>query len=156
VISSTQIRKFITEGHIVEAVEMLGHPYLISVERVQGLKIGSQIGFPTLNFKRPSSQKVIPPPGVYAAELSFEDSILSGALYFVDCPTFSQREVHFEFHALELRGKTPEPGETGHIWVRHFIRKDRPFSDPGELAVQIELDVNKIRQYFSEEKLQWR
>jgi len=156
IISSTQIRKFITEGQISEAVGMLGHPYLISAERVQGLKIGSQIGFPTLNFKRPSSQKVIPPPGVYAAELSFEDTILTGALYFGDCPTFGQREVHFEFHALELNGKMPEPGETGHIWVHRFIRKDRPFSSTGELAAQIEQDVNKIRQYFSEEKLQWR
>ena len=155
-ISSTQIRKYITEGRIVEAVEMLGHPYLISAERISGLKIGSQLGYPTLNFQRPPSQKVIPPPGVYAAELEFDGSVLSGALYFGDCPTFSDRDIHFEFHALHLSEKLPQVGENAHIWLYKFIRADREFDGPGKLVEQIKQDVNDIRKFFSEEKRQWR
>lgn len=155
-ISSTQIRKLITEGSMADAVEMLGHPYLISVKRIEGLKIGSQIGFPTLNFKRPSSHKVIPPPGVYAAELEFENTTLTGALYFGACPTFAQRDAHFEFHALDLKDVFPQVGETAHIWVHRFIRADHTFSNTDDLVRQIQIDVNEIRQYFSEERLQWR
>lgn len=156
IISSTQIRKMITDGSMAEAVEMLGHPYLISAERIEGLKIGSKIGFPTLNFKRPSSQKVIPPPGVYAAELEFKNIILTGALYFGACPTFSDRDTHFEFHALDLKGTFPLVGQTAHIWVHSFIRRDQAFSNTGELVSNIQQDVNKIRHFFSEERLQWR
>jgi riboflavin kinase/FMN adenylyltransferase len=156
VISSTQIRKYITEGRIAEAVEMLGHPYLIEAIRTSGLKIGTQIGYPTLNFKRPPSPKVIPPPGVYAAELEFDNKCFTGALYFGECPTFSEREVHFEFHAFDFVGDDPKAGERANIWLHRFIRKDRSFSDADSLVEQIKSDVNKIRKYFTEEKLQWR
>lgn len=148
VISSTQIRKLILEGSIAEAVEMLGHPYLISAERIEGLKIGSQIGYPTLNFKKPSSQKVIPPPGVYAAELEFGDKVLTGALYFGACPTFAQRDTHFEFHALDLKGIFPQTGQIAQIWVHRFIRSDKAFSNTDDLVKHIQQDINEIRQYF--------
>lgn len=156
VISSTRIRQLITEGCLSEAVEMLGHPYLISVERIEGLKIGSQIGYPTLNFRRPPSQKVIPPPGVYAAELEFNDTVLTGALYFGDCPTFSDRDTHFEFHALDLKEATPQLGETAHIWIHRFMRRDQAFSNTEELVRHIQQDINQIRNFFSEERVQWR
>ena len=155
-ISSTQIRKFVMEGRVTEAVEMLGHPYLISAVRTQGLKIGSQLGYPTLNFKRPPSQKVIPPPGVYAAELEFKGNVLPGALYFGDCPTFAQRDIHFEFHALQFNGQFPEDDETALIWLYRFIRNDRSFLSTQELVEQIRHDVNEIRHFFSEEKRPWR
>lgn len=156
VVSSTQIRKLISEGNLADAVEMLGHPYLISAQRVEGLKIGSQIGVPTLNFKRPPSQKVVPPAGVYAAELEFNDSVLTGALYFGACPTFENRDAHFEFHAFDLKETYPQIGETANIWVHRFIRSDKAFSNTEDLVKHIKIDVNEIRQYFSEEKLQWR
>lgn len=147
-VSSTRIRKLITEGCLSEAMEMLGHPYLISVERIEGLKIGSQIGYPTLNFKRPPSQKVIPPPGVYAAELEFNDTLLTGALYFGACPTFNDRESHFEFHALDLKGTTPQVEQTAHIWVYRFMRSDQAFSNTEELVRHIQQDINQIRIFF--------
>ena len=152
VVSSTAIRKCIIDGSITEAVEMLGHPYLISAIRTRGLKIGSQIGYPTLNFIRPPSQKVIPPPGVYAAELEFDGVVQPGALYFGECPTFAQRDVHFEFHSLDLTGREPEVGQTAHIWLYKFIRKDRTFTDPDELVKGIKKDINAITTFFQEEK----
>lgn len=156
VVSSTEIRKCIIDGRIADAVGMLGHPYLISAERTRGLKVGSQLGYPTLNFIRPSSQKVIPPSGVYAAELEFDGNVQPGALYFGDCPTFDHRDVHFEFHSLELNGREPEVGQTAHLWLYKFIRKDKTFSNPDELVEGIKKDVFEIMTFFQEEKLQWR
>lgn len=148
VISSTQIRKFISEASISEAVEMLGHPYLIKAERASGLKIGTQIGVPTLNFQRPTEQKVIPPPGVYAAELEFGEIKLSGALYYGDCPTFENREAHLEFHALEFDGRQPEIGESSSIWLHRFIRNDQTFKSVDDLINQMKVDIETIRTFF--------
>jgi riboflavin kinase/FMN adenylyltransferase len=156
VVSSTEIRKLVIEGRVAEALEMLGHPYLISAERVSGLKIGSQLGYPTLNFRRPPSQKVIPPPGVYAAELEFEGIVQPGALYFGDCPTFSNRDVHFEFHSLNLSGKQPEINQKALIWLYKYIREDKVFNEADALVNQIRTDVEKIKLYFMEEKRTWR
>lgn len=152
VVSSTAIRKCIIDGSIVEAVEMLGHPYLISAVRTQGLKIGTQIGYPTLNFIRPPSQKVIPPPGVYAAELEFDGIVQPGALYFGECPTFAHRDIHFEFHSLDLTGREPDVGQTAQLWLYKFIREDQTFNDPSELVKGIKKDINAITTFFQEEK----
>lgn len=152
VVSSTVIRKLLTDGRLTEAVGMLGHPYLISAERIKGLKIGSQIGYPTFNFSRPPSQKVIPPPGVYVAELGFDGNVQPGALYFGECPTFAQRDVHFEFHSLEFNGREPEVGQIAHLWVYKFIRSDEAFSDSAVLVDRIKKDIEAIRNFFQEEK----
>ncbi|MBN1757628.1 MAG: hypothetical protein JW863_04885 [Chitinispirillaceae bacterium] len=152
VISSTQIRMHLVKGRVAEAVEMLGHPYLISAERIQGLKIGSQLGFPTLNFSRPPSQKVLPPPGVYAAELEYRNSVQPGALYFGDCPTFTGRTAHFEFHVFGNDKPFPETGESARLWLHTFIRPDRSFPTSGELITQIENDISTIQFFFRGER----
>lgn len=151
VISSTQVRKLINEGRVQDAVAMLGHPYLITVEREKGLKIGTRIGYPTFNFKKPPLQKVIPPVGVYAAEIDIDGKKTKGALYFGDCPTFTGREIHFEFHALEVCDREPAVGEAVNLWLHRFIRPDMAFTDEKALAGQIKDDTNNIKTYFSQE-----
>ncbi|MDR0307707.1 MAG: hypothetical protein LBI42_12835 [Chitinispirillales bacterium] len=152
VISSTQIRKLINEGRVSSAVAMLGHPYLIMVERSEGLKIGTRLGYPTLNFQKPRSQKVIPPSGVYAAEADLGGRKTKGALYFGDCPTYRGREIHFEFHALEFGDKEPVVGEAVNVWLHCFIRPDTAFMEESALVNQITEDINNIKKYFSQER----
>ncbi len=152
VVSSTKIRNTITDGRLIEAVRMLGHPYLISTERIEGLKIGSQLGFPTLNFSKPAMEKVLPPAGVYAAEMEFGGVMQPGALYFGECPTFSGRPSHFEFHALENVIRFPEKGETVRLWIHAFIRRDRSFPAVDALVARISEDIHIIRKFFIEEK----
>lgn len=152
-VSSTRIRNCITQGHIAEAVVLLGHPYLISVERTGGLRLGGKLGYPTLNFTKPPSRKVIPPPGVYAAEMEYQGKREHGALYFGECPTLGdRREIHFEFHSFS-RGKTePAMGERAYLWLYAFIRKDERFAHTGELTKRIAKDINAIQTFFMKEK----
>jgi len=156
-ISSTQIRESITRGRIAEAVARLGHPYLISVERTFGEKLGTRLGYPTFNFKSPPSRKVIPLPGVYAAELEYQGGCEEGALYFGECPTLHEhREVHFEFHSFN-RGKGEiGAGEQAYLWLYSFVRTDSAFAGTGELVKQIGRDIETIKTFFMKEKVQWR
>jgi riboflavin kinase / FMN adenylyltransferase len=156
-ISSTQIRECITHGRIAEAVMMLGHPYLISVERTLGKQLGTKLGYPTLNFKSPPSRKVIPIPGVYAAELEYREGRERGALYFGDCPTLHERrEIHFEFHSFSRGKEEIGPGERAHLWLYSFVRADSVFAGTGELARHIAQDIETIKTFFIKEKVQWR
>jgi riboflavin kinase/FMN adenylyltransferase len=151
VISSTAIRSSIIEGAIDEAVGMLGHPYLIRAERIAGIKKGTELGFPTLNFKTPQPEKVLPPSGVYAAELEHGGQRITGALYFGNCPTFGDRDYHFEFHSLQSAPHYPDYGETGALWVHRFVRRDQTFASAQELVKQMEKDINTIKHFFSQE-----
>ena len=158
VISSTRIRGLVSEGRITDAAAMLGRPYLISAVRTEGVKVATRIGFPTLNFKQPATGKVIPPAGVYAAEIeivgngadSAGNKKIAGALYFGDCPTYEGRETHFEFHALAYDKSMREPavGEPVHLWLHHYIRPDAAFPDESALKAQIAADVNQINKFF--------
>jgi riboflavin kinase/FMN adenylyltransferase len=150
-ISSTGIREKINEGRIADAVKMLGHPYLLVSSRISGVKMGSRLGFPTLNFARLPSNKVLPPPGIYAAELEYGPRRWRGALYFGDCPTFGNRDVHFEFHAFDYTGSGPEEGKSACLWVHSMIRPDKAFKSQGELAGQMAKDIVTIKNFFTGE-----
>jgi len=154
IISSTAIRSSIQHGHIVEAVAMLGHPYLIVARRIAGIKKGTQLGYPTLNFARLSSHKVFPPPGVYAAELEYRKKRWQGALYFGDCPTFGQRDVHFEFFVFNFSDDVPEEGNLANLWLHTMIRPGKKFSCSDELIKSIRNDVINIQNFFLQEKEQ--
>jgi riboflavin kinase/FMN adenylyltransferase len=155
--SSTRIRGLVSEGRLREAHEMLGRPYLVMAERARGLRIaGEKLGCPTINFKAPGPEKVLPPTGVYAAELETGGNRLRGALYFGDCPTYEGREAHFEFHALDFgNGNTAEPGagENARLWLYERIRPGIAFPNEDALKAQIALDINEIKKIFSEETL---
>ena len=155
-ISSTQIREFIARGHVAEAVLQLGHPYLITAERTTGKKLGAKLGYPTLNFKNPYSRKVIPPAGVYAAQMEYGESVEDGALYFGECPTFhDKREVHFEFFSFSRGDQEIPVGEGANLWVHSFIRPDWVFPGADGLVKQIESDIENIKTYFKKESVQW-
>jgi len=150
-ISSTRIRSRIVEGRIREAVAMLGHPYLVVAQRTKGTQTGTTLGFPTVNFKLPPARKVIPPPGVYAAILEAGEKTWEGALYIGNCPTFSGRDYHLEFHSLSGGGGFPKSGETASIWIHSFIRKDEPFESADDLVAAIDQDITEIRHFFKKE-----
>ncbi|MCX7725745.1 MAG: hypothetical protein N2053_02720 [Chitinispirillaceae bacterium] len=153
VVSSTKIRENIITGNIINAIKMLGHPYLIAVERIEGVGLASELGFPTLNFAIPPSEKVLPPAGVYAATLEFKNIYERGALYFGESPTLAKRKIHFEFYSIEKEHSFfPEIGEKAILWLYNFIRGDKIFPSKDQLKKQINNDVKKIEQFFIKEK----
>ena len=156
VISSTEIRGKISDGRVEEAITKLGHPYLIASRRISGLQKGTKLGYPTLNFAGPSSNKVLPPPGIFAAELEYGKNAWKGALYFGNCPTFGNRETHLEFHVFDFIGDEPAEGEKANLWLHSMIRPDIAFPGAAELTDAIQKDIITIKNFFSQEKEQCR
>jgi riboflavin kinase/FMN adenylyltransferase len=150
-ISSTQIRSCIVGHRIREALAMLGHPYVVVAKRIRGKHRGTSLGFPTFNFKLPPSHKVIPPPGVYAAELGSGEKKWTGALYLGNCPTFADRDYHLEFHALGGNDRCPVVSEQGTLWIHKYIRKDEAFPSTERLVARVKEDIAAIGRFFREE-----
>src|SRR4029434_6027709 len=61
VVSSTRIRRLISEGRVDEAGALLGHPYTIDGTVVAGTHLGRGLGFPTANLA--TDNELIPPLG---------------------------------------------------------------------------------------------
>lgn len=68
VVSSTYIRELVAGGEMERAVRFLGHPYCLSGRVEHGKRLGSRLGFPTVNLS-PDPQLLVPAYGVYAAKV---------------------------------------------------------------------------------------
>lgn len=72
-ISSTYIRTLIAQGEMERAEMFLGHPHCLTNKVTRGRRIGSSIGFPTVNLSIPK-HVIVPAKGVYATRLYIEGS----------------------------------------------------------------------------------
>jgi riboflavin kinase/FMN adenylyltransferase len=70
-VSSTVIREMITKGKVGDAAILLGRPYCLIGKIIPGRGKGKQLGFPTLNLKKP--EQIIPAEGVYAGLVEIGD-----------------------------------------------------------------------------------
>src|SRR6187402_3527824 len=68
VVSSTRVRRLVTEGRVDEAAALLGHHYFIDGNVVKGAGRGRELGVPTANVATPN--ELVPPAGVYATLLT--------------------------------------------------------------------------------------
>src|SRR5919106_1833478 len=70
VVSSTRIRRLVTEGRIDEAGALLGHHYFIDGTVTRGAGRGRELGFATANL---CTENELPPPsGVYATTVTID------------------------------------------------------------------------------------
>ena len=149
-ISSTYIREEIAAGHIKNAARLLGYPYYIYGEIVHGNRIGStKLDFPTINMI-PSSEKLLPPNGVYITEVSVEGRIYKGVTNVGIRPTIAEhtKTVGVETHILDFRADIYE--KHAKVVFLDFIRQERAFASLDALREQIASDVKTALRYFND------
>src|SRR5438067_1010075 len=73
VVSSTRIRRLVSEGRVDEAGALLGHQYSIDGTVMKGDQRGRTIGFPTANLC--TENELLPPHGVYATTSRIRDVV---------------------------------------------------------------------------------
>src|SRR3954454_10561787 len=74
VVSSTRIRRLVSEARVDEASALLGHPYFLDGTVMRGDQRGRTIGFPTANLC--TSNELLPPNGVYATTITIDGVVL--------------------------------------------------------------------------------
>lgn len=139
-ISSTRIRELIANGKVVEASHLLGRPYKIIGNVVDGDKRGRQIGFPTANVA-PIEQIIYPENGVYAVRFTIGAQSYAGVCNIGIKPTFNQLEnpvPSIEVHILDFQEDIY--GEKVEVELIQKIRDEKKFDSIDELTKQIAKD----------------
>lgn len=145
VVSSTRIRRLISEGRVDEAGALLGHPYAIDGLVVPGDGRGQQIGFPTANLQ--SDNELIPPSGVYATTVRLDGVIYPSITNVGVRPTFGAADRRVvETHLLE--GGRDLYGLNLRLGFIQRMRDERAFATVELLRAQIAADVEKTRLLF--------
>jgi riboflavin kinase / FMN adenylyltransferase len=161
IVSSTRIRRLVSEGRVDEAGALLGHHYAIDGTVVEGEKRGRQIGFPTANLS--TSNELIPPHGVYATALTIDGRLQPSVTNIGQRPTIGdQLATTIETHIIEVdspaanvAGVAIAQGRDFNLYGRQVrlafvqrLRDERKFPDLDALKEQIAADVRRAARLF--------
>ncbi len=175
VVSSTRVRRLVSEARMDEAGALLGHPYYLDGVIIEGRKRGREIGFPTANLR--TANELIPPHGVYATTLTVDGVVHAGVTNIGLNPTFGDlKQAAIETHVLNLRdagsgirdsgrevpdlgSPIPDPrsriegldlyGRRVRLGFVQRLRDERHFEDVQALRAQIDADVRRAERLFS-------
>ncbi len=138
-VSSSHIRALVAAGEVDVAARLLGGPFMLEGEVVEGDRRGSRLGVPTANLV-PDDSLVIPGHGVYAATLDGRPAAVSVGVR----PTFpTGRGVLVEAHVIDFAGDLY--GETVRIAFLERLRGERRFASTEALVEQMWADVDRAR-----------
>ena len=147
VVSSTLIRKLVSEGEVRKAARFLGRPFALTGEVISGTGMGRKFTFPTLNMK--PEQELLPARGVYITRTVLEGEASShrSVTNVGVRPTFNGSGLSVETHLLDYSGNfTPKNIEV-RFWKR--LRAEKKFSSPEELKEQIARDIATANRFFA-------
>lgn len=147
-ISSTWVRESLAQGDLRQTERLLGRPYDLLGQVIDGKHMGRKLGFPTANLRLPQG-RALPLNGVYVAELKIEgqEVFLPAVLNQGKHPTLPQGGATIEVHVLNYHGNLYGK----QVWVRYrkFLRPERTFDSVQALCAQLERDKQAAQAFFS-------
>jgi riboflavin kinase/FMN adenylyltransferase len=138
-ISSSAIRRLLSESKVSEAAQLLGRPYSLAATVVHGDGRGATTGFPTANLLPLSQEKVVPADGVYLAAALIDGVTAHGMVNIGTRPTFGGGGPRvIEAHLFGMTGDLY--GRSVRLSFLRHIRGEKKFINVGELTAQLERD----------------
>jgi riboflavin kinase/FMN adenylyltransferase len=145
-VSSTLIRQRLGEGDFPLVEKLLGRPFSISGEVVEGRRLASDLGFPTCNVNL--HRQRIPLHGIFACEVELDGHTYAAAVNIGYRPSVTDDgEALLEAHLLDFAGDLY--GRRLEVVFRRKLREEEKYDSLAALQQQIALDVAQVRQYFS-------
>ena len=142
VISSTIIRKKISQGKIYEINKLLNRNWRIQGKVIKGDKRGRKIGFPTCNVK--ILDYVIPKLGVYAVRVKTAKFVKKGIANIGYRPTFNGQNLLLEVNIFGIN-KNLYNKEINVDFIK-FIRSEKKFKSLEQLKKQIKIDIIQAKK----------
>ncbi|MGB3211612.1 MAG: bifunctional riboflavin kinase/FAD synthetase [Desulforhopalus sp.] len=148
-VSSTKVREQVREGNMVAAKELLGRSYQIrGTVRIGKQRGGKVIGYPTANLKF-DEEDLVPRHGVYVTQVFCEGRCYGGVLNIGYNPTFGEEQLVAETHIFDFNEDIY--GKPIKVNLLKFLRGEKKFSGPQELAEQIAKDVLMAKKILADQ-----
>ncbi len=145
-VSSSHIRRLVTEGKVARARRLLGRFFSIAAAPGRGRGLGHKYTVPTINLSR--YDELTPGNGVYVTRTRVGDELFESVTNVGNRPTFGEDSFAIEthllnFHPLEVTAQTEVE-----ISFEHWLRPEIKFPSVEALREQIGRDVRRARRYF--------
>jgi riboflavin kinase/FMN adenylyltransferase len=146
-VSSTRIRKAVSDGKVSRACRMMGSPFAMEGTVVRGQGIGAKQTVPTLNLAW--ENELVPGVGVYVTRVRDEATgqewrAITNVGYR---PTFNGEGLTVESFLLD--GPPDRAAERIEVRFLAFVRGERRFDSPEKLRAQILRDVGAAQRFHS-------
>jgi riboflavin kinase / FMN adenylyltransferase len=153
-VSSSEIRRAIQAGDARKAWRLLGRPFRISGEVVEGQKVGRALGFPTANVA-PPPDLALPADGIYAAWAWLPGDLVPrpAVTYVGKRPAVNSGERMIETHLLDFDADIY--GQTLRVDLLDRIRPDANFPSVDALIAQVEIDKVDARRILADLAAEW-
>ncbi|WP_423189467.1 bifunctional riboflavin kinase/FAD synthetase [Alkalibacterium sp. f15] len=150
-ISSTRIRRYISEAKIDQANELLGYIYETSGFVIHGDARGRELGYPTANIY-PHPYVMVPKRGVYAVKMWVNNEWLDGMASIGYNPTFGHRPSYsIEVHVFNFNEDIY--GEDVKVkWVE-YLRDEIKFNSVEELIERLDQDELDAKESLAKVKI---
>ena len=145
VVSSTRVRRLVSEARVDEASALLGHPYFIDGMVVHGDQRGRTIGFPTANLC--TDNELVPPYGVYATTAIIDGIVRPSITNIGTRPTVdTSGKMTIETHIFDFDRDLY--GMKVRLAFVQRLRDERAFDSLDGLKSQIAADCTRARVLF--------
>lgn len=144
-ISSTNIRKLLSEGNVKMIHKLKGGYYSLSGQVILNKQLGRTIGFPTANII-PSSEKLLPKRGVYATRTLLENGQIYDSMTNIGYnPSVTEQDpssVKCETHIFDFSEDIY--GQNITVFFVDRIRDEQKFDSVENLVRQLGTDKNYV------------
>ena len=145
-VSSSQIRKLISDGRVSRARHLLARPFSILSTPGRGRGYGSKYTVPTINLAR--YEELAPKDGVYITCTRVGPERFESVTNIGNRPTFGADSYAIETHLLNFHPIELTPESEVEICFLDRLRDEIKFPSVEALREQIAHDVKKARRYF--------
>jgi riboflavin kinase/FMN adenylyltransferase len=142
-ISSTRIRKALSNKQLSEANTLLGKPYILTGIVTEGKKLGRTIGFPTANLRIEDPYKLIPPTGVYAGYCKVENERYKMVCNIGTRPTVEGNTLTIEAHIFDFDKNIYNQPIS--LFLVQYLRNEQKFDSLESLKTQILIDAQQAQ-----------
>ena len=147
-VSSSKIRELVSEGRMLDVKKLLGRNYQIRGTVKEGKKRGGPVvGFKTANLHL-AEEDLCPKHGVYVTQVVYDGKCYGGVLNIGYNPTFGENRLSAETHIFDFNQEIY--GKKIKINLLKYLRGEKKFSGPEELAAQIREDIRQARDILAE------
>jgi riboflavin kinase/FMN adenylyltransferase len=143
-VSSSKIRKLLTECRVEEAAGLLSYPYRLKGHVVGGNQVGRTIGFPTANMAIDDPLKVLPGMGVYAVWVIVDNKRYKGMLSIGNRPTLNGEQTSVEVHILDFSDAIYD--QSIEIEFIRYLRDNQKFENINALKSQLHKDQLQVEK----------
>ena len=146
IISSSRCQQLLYDSDFMTMNKLLGREYSIAGKVIHGDKIGTKLGFPTLNINIKNLN--LPFEGVFAVKIKWNNLIFFGAASLGNRPTIDEKlKLALEVFVFDFNKNIYS--EFVEVFFLEKIRNQEKFNNLENMIFQMKKDIKKIKNFLN-------